>query len=78
MTKPIEIRIIRSARELAGIESDRELCEETGINYATFAQKRVSDPGSLHLCEIRQLIKHTKMTDEMILALVKGHQGGRS
>ncbi len=67
--------IIRSARERAGIRSDKELMERTGLPYSTFMHERKIDPGSFILRELRQIIKKTDMQDADILALVKG--GGR-
>ena len=69
-----EREIIRSCRELAGITSDRELAERTGLSYSTMMHQRRSDPGSYTLREIRQIIKHTGMDDENILMLVKGRE----
>ncbi len=72
MTTGIERKVIRSARERAGIMSDRELTEKAGIPYSTYMQQRRTDPGSIILREMRRIIKVTDMKDEDILAWVKG------
>lgn len=69
-----EREIIRSSRELAGIMSDRELSEITGLKYSTMMHQRRTDPGSYTLREIRQIIKYTGMSDPMIIALVRGKE----
>lgn len=63
--------IIRSNRERSGIRSDSELARVTGIRYRTLL-RRMDDPGSMLLCEIRALAKKTHMSDEDLLALIKG------
>lgn len=63
--------IIRSNRERSGIRSDTELARVTGIKYRTLL-RRMEDPGSMLLCEIRALAKKTHMGDEDLLALIKG------
>lgn len=72
----VERKIIRSARERAGIMSDRELAERTGLSYSTMMHQRRNDPGSYILRELRQIIKHTGMSDESIIALVRGKEAG--
>lgn len=63
--------IIRTNRERSGIRSDSELARVTGIKYRTLL-RRMEDPGSMLLCEIRALVKKTHMGDEDLLALIKG------
>lgn len=63
--------IIRSNRERAGIRSDMELSKVTGIGYRTLL-RRMDDPGSMPICELRVLAKKTGMSDEDLLELVRG------
>lgn len=63
--------IIRSNRERSGIRSDSELARVTGIGYRTLL-RRMDDPGSMLLCELRVLAKKTHMSDEDLLELVRG------
>lgn len=74
MNASMERQVIRSARERAGIMSDRELSERTGLPYSTMMHQRRADPGSYTLRELRQIIKHTGMSDESIVALVRGKE----
>lgn len=69
-----EITVIRSAQERAGIKSDYELTQRAGLSYSTFSHIRKKDPGSCILREMRQIIKHTGMTDEDIVAWVRGKE----
>lgn len=66
------INTIRAARELVGIQGDRELMERCGIPYSTYSHERKNDPGTFRLYELRQIFKETRMPDEMILKVVKG------
>jgi hypothetical protein len=63
--------IIRSNRERSGIRSDSELARVTGIGYRTLL-RRMDDPGSMLLCELRVLAKKTRMSDEDLLELIRG------
>lgn len=72
MQAGVERKVVRSARERAGIMSDRELTEKAGIPYSTYMQQRRKDPGSIILREMRRIIKVTNMQDADILEWVKG------
>ncbi len=63
--------IIRTNRERSGIRSDSELARVTGIGYRTLL-RRMDDPGSMLLYELRVLAKKTHMSDEDLLELVRG------
>lgn len=63
--------IIRTNRERSGIRSDSELARVTGIKYRTLL-RRMDDPGSMLLCELRVLAKKTRMSDEDLLEIVRG------
>lgn len=63
--------IIRTNRERSGIRSDSELARVTGIKYRTLL-RRMEDPGSMLLCELRVLAKKTRMSDEDLLEIVRG------
>lgn len=63
--------IIRTNRERSGIRSDSELARMTGIKYRTLL-RRMDDPGSMLLCELRALAKKTRMSDEDLLEIVRG------
>jgi hypothetical protein len=63
--------IIRSNRERSGIRSDSELARVTGIGYRTLL-RRMDDPGSMLLCELRVLAKKINLPDNELLELIKG------
>lgn len=66
--------ILRAARDRAGIRSDRELCELTGIAYTTFTHKRANNPDSFKSYEMRQIIKKTGMTERELYEFVTSEE----
>lgn len=68
---PPAIRIIRAAREMAGITTDKELCERTGINLSRWNHERIPDPDSFRLFELKAIRKETNMSPELWEALYK-------
>ena len=69
---PTETAIIRSCYHRVGIETDRELCKYLEITPVTLCRDRMARPGEWKLCELRAVFRAAKMSDEDILAVVKG------
>lgn len=53
------------------IKSVQELSQRTGIKGPTL-YKRMKHPGTMTLSELRQIAKTINMSDELLLAAVKG------
>lgn len=54
----------------AHISSDKQLCEDSGVNYCTF-RKRMSHPDTLRLYELEALNGVLQMDDEGLLTFIK-------
>lgn len=68
---PPVIRIIRAAREIAGIPTDKELCERTGIKLSRWNHGRIPAPDTFTLAELKAIRKETNMSPELWEALYK-------
>jgi hypothetical protein len=62
---------IRVSMACTKIRSVSELARRTGIKSTTM-HGRMSRPETLTLAELRQIAKVTRMSDELLLAVVKG------
>lgn len=72
----MEADIIRSAFKRAHIDSDLAISHETGMNYDRLHKRRLAPGriGALTIAELRLFIRHSCMTDEDIVKIVRGEK----
>ncbi len=61
---------LRVGMATARIKSIPELSKRTGIPQATL-YKRVKEPSTMSLAEFREIVRTTRMSDELILIIAK-------
>lgn len=69
-----EADIIRNAFKRSHIESDLAISAETGMNYDRLHKRRLAPGriGALTIAELRLFMRHSSMTDEDIVKIVRG------
>lgn len=68
------LRTIHTAMAGADIFNTRQLAERIGIPQTTMYY-RMQHPGTFRLSELQEIARATRMTDELLLSLIRG--GGR-
>lgn len=70
----MEADVIREAFKRAGIPSDLAISAETGMNYDRLHKRRLAPGriGALSIAELRLFIRHSCLTDEDIIKIVRG------
>lgn len=64
-------RIIKTAAYINGIDTLKELSEETGIPYQRM-YKRLQNPKMFRVWELRAIAEAANLSDEDIVKLVRG------
>ena len=69
-----EAEIIRNAFARSGSRSDVAISDITGMNYDKLHKRRLAPGriGALSISELRLFIRHTDLTDEEIVKIVRG------